>query len=101
MLYGAMDALSIGDPLDLATDVAPVIDSEARDAIRAYCEKMEGEGRLLKQLEAPTQGHFIAPHCFRVGGIEDLNREIFGPILHIARFDAEDIDEVVDAINQR
>jgi len=101
MLYGAMDALSIGDPLDLATDVAPVIDAEAQEAITAYCRKMEGEGRLLKHVNAPGGGHFVAPHCFRIKGIEELDREIFGPILHIAHFDAEEIDHVVDAINQR
>ena len=101
MLYGAMDALHIGDPLNIATDVAPVIDAEARAAIDAYCEKMEGEGRLLKQLAAPASGNFVAPHCFRVQGIADMDREIFGPILHIARFDAHEIDKVVDEINAR
>lgn len=101
MLYGAMDALHIGDPLNIATDVAPVIDAEARGAIEAYCERMEGEGRLLKQLDAPNSGNFIAPHCFRVGGIADMEQEIFGPILHIARFDADQINQVVDDINER
>lgn len=101
MLYGAMDALHIDDPLNIATDVAPVIDAEARDAINAYCERMEGEGRLLKQLDAPTTGNFIPPHCFRVNGIADMDREVFGPILHVARFDADQIDDVVDDINAR
>jgi len=99
MLFGAMDALHIGNPFNLATDVGPVIDAEARDAIYAYCERLEGQGRLLKQLDVPSEGNFVAPHCFRVNGIDDLDREVFGPILHIARFDADQINDVVDAIN--
>ncbi len=101
MLFGAMDALQIGDPLNLETDVGPVIDAEAQTAIKTYCETLEGSGRLLKQLTTPKHGNFIAPHCFRVKGIEDLDHEIFGPILHIARFDAHQIDQVVDTINAR
>ncbi len=101
MLYGAMEELHIGDPLNLATDVAPVINAEAKDDIDGYCTKMEGEGRLLKQIDAPTNGNFVAPHCFRVKGIHDVEREVFGPILHVARFDAEKINDVVDEINAR
>jgi len=101
MLYGAMDALHIDDPLNIATDVAPVIDDEARQSIYAYCETLEGEGRLLKRLDVPQTGYFVAPHCFRVNGIADVDREVFGPVLHVARFDADQIDKVIDEINAR
>jgi RHH-type proline utilization regulon transcriptional repressor/proline dehydrogenase/delta 1-pyrroline-5-carboxylate dehydrogenase len=62
---------------------------------------MEGEGRLLHRVDAPDGGHFLAPHVFRVRGIEAMEREIFGPVLHVARFDAEAIDRVIDAINAK
>ena len=102
MLFGAMDALQVGDPWDLSTDVGPLIDADAQGQIEAYCTQMEGEGRLLHQVQVPSgDGHFLAPHVFRVRGIEQMEREIFGPVLHIARFDAHQIDEVIDAINAK
>ncbi len=101
MLYGAMDALTIGEPWDTATDVAPVIDDEAQHGISAYVEDMQKAGNVLKTLAAPSSGYFVAPAVVKVGGIADLEREIFGPVLHVATFKARDIDRVVDEINAR
>ncbi|MEO0763856.1 MAG: L-glutamate gamma-semialdehyde dehydrogenase, partial [Pseudomonadota bacterium] len=99
MLEGAMDALVIGDPWDLATDVSPVIDAEARAGIDAYLATHAA--RVVNRLEVPTTGTFAAPAVIAVDGIGDLEREVFGPVLHIARFRARDLDRVVDAINAR
>ncbi|MEM7546967.1 MAG: bifunctional proline dehydrogenase/L-glutamate gamma-semialdehyde dehydrogenase PutA [Pseudomonadota bacterium] len=101
MLTGAMDALRLGDPMDLATDIGPVIDQEALDGIAAYIQAARTKGQLVHQTKAPDAGLFIAPTLLEVGGIEDLEREVFGPVLHIARFEAEDIGEVVEAVNAR
>jgi len=101
MLVGAMNALSVGDPWLVSTDVGPVIDGEARQAILAYCAAMEGQGRLIAKLDAPGEGLFVPPHIFRVGGIEDMSREIFGPVLHVATFEADDIDRVIADINRK
>ncbi len=54
----------------------------------AYCAKMDKAGRLIAKLEAPPGGHFVAPHIFRVSGIGDMEREVFGPVLHVATFEA-------------
>ena len=99
MLSGAMDELRIGDPWDLATDIGPVIDADARDRIEAHCADAEREGRLLKRLAAPGDGTFVPPTVLRVTGIEALDEEIFGPVLHVASFGADEIDAVVDAVN--
>jgi RHH-type proline utilization regulon transcriptional repressor/proline dehydrogenase/delta 1-pyrroline-5-carboxylate dehydrogenase len=99
MLFGAMDDLALGDPWHLATDVGPVIDAEAQAGIRSYIEAARSEGRILKELAAPGQGTFIAPTVLSVRGIADMPREIFGPVLHIATFKAQQIDAVVEAIN--
>jgi len=99
MLFGAMDELRIGDPWELATDVGPVIDDEARERIESYCHRAERGGRLLKRLAAPDEGRFAPPTVLRVDGIESLEEEIFGPVLHVATFDADRIDAVVDAVN--
>jgi RHH-type proline utilization regulon transcriptional repressor/proline dehydrogenase/delta 1-pyrroline-5-carboxylate dehydrogenase len=99
MLFGAMEELALGDPWDLATDIGPVIDPQAQAAIRAYVAAARAEGRVLKELPAPEQGWFIGPAVLSVQGIADMPREVFGPVLHIATFKADQIDAVVDAIN--
>ena len=99
MLFGAIDELRIGDPWDRATDIGPVIDDEARERIESYCRHAERDGRLLKRLSAPVNGRFVPPTVLRVDGIESLEEEIFGPVLHVATYDADRIDAVVDAVN--
>ena len=85
MLFGAMDALQMGDPWLLSTDVGPVIDAEAARDIRAYVSKARRERRVLHELRAPEPGHFVAPVAVEVGSINDLEREIFGPVLSTVR----------------
>ena len=101
MLFGAIDALTLGDPWWLANDVGPVIDPVARDKINAHIDAARRDGRLLKQLEAPEGGWFVGPAAIAVKGIDDLAEEIFGPVLHIATFEAGEIDALVDTINAR
>ncbi|MEP9371535.1 bifunctional proline dehydrogenase/L-glutamate gamma-semialdehyde dehydrogenase PutA [Mesorhizobium sp. KR1-2] len=101
MLKGAMDALNIGDPWQISTDVGPVIDEEAQASIRDYSAKMEAQGRLVAKLDAPKDGRFVAPHVFRVSGIGEMEREVFGPVLHVATFEAEEIDKVIADINTK
>ncbi|TFH88527.1 bifunctional proline dehydrogenase/L-glutamate gamma-semialdehyde dehydrogenase PutA [Billgrantia azerbaijanica] len=101
MLDGAMDALAIGDPWNTDTDVSPVIDAEAQADIGAYVAAQQQAGKVLKTLPAPGGGTYVTPAVVAVGGIEDLEREVFGPILHVATFKARDIDQVVDAINAK
>ncbi|SEM34283.1 L-proline dehydrogenase /delta-1-pyrroline-5-carboxylate dehydrogenase [Roseovarius azorensis] len=99
MLTGAMDALSVGNPWLLSTDCGPVIDEEARVGIAAHIQTARAEGRLLHELKTPNAGTYIAPTLIRVNGIGDLEREIFGPVLHIASFKSGDLDRVIHAIN--
>jgi len=97
MLKGAMDQLRLGDPWHLATDVGPIIDAAARDRIAAYIAARRD--RVIHQLAAPALGTFIAPTLLRVSGIAEMPEEIFGPVLHVARFRADEIDSVIGAIN--
>ncbi len=101
MLYGAMDELGIGDPWLLSTDVGPVIDENARKKIVDHCDKFERNGKLLKKMPIPQKGLFVSPAVLSVNGIEDLEEEIFGPVLHVATFEAKNIDKVVDSINAK
>ncbi|MFP7671760.1 bifunctional proline dehydrogenase/L-glutamate gamma-semialdehyde dehydrogenase PutA [Marivita sp. S0852] len=99
MLTGAMDALVLDDPWTYGTDVGPAIDTTARDGIIAYIDAAEAEGRVLHRLAVPEAGTFVPPTLIKVTGIADMEREIFGPVLHVATFKAHNIDAVIDAIN--
>jgi RHH-type proline utilization regulon transcriptional repressor/proline dehydrogenase/delta 1-pyrroline-5-carboxylate dehydrogenase len=99
MLSGAMDELIVGHPWSHATDVGPVIDATAQAKINAHIAKARSEDRLVKQIPAPKTGTFVGPAVLRVSGIDDLEEEIFGPVLHVATYKAEEIDTVVDRIN--
>ncbi|WP_166163040.1 bifunctional proline dehydrogenase/L-glutamate gamma-semialdehyde dehydrogenase PutA [Chelativorans oligotrophicus] len=101
MLRGAMQALTVGDPWQVPTDVGPVIDDEALSGISGYCEEMERKGRLLARIERPEGGRFVAPAAFQVSGIEEMEREVFGPVLHVATFEAEDLGHVISAVNAK
>ena len=99
MLTGAMEALSTGNPWLLSTDSGPVIDQTARDGIASHIAIARTEGRLLKQVQAPEQGTFVAPTLIEIPGIAALEQEIFGPVLHVVRFKAADLDNVIADIN--
>ncbi|WP_293577243.1 bifunctional proline dehydrogenase/L-glutamate gamma-semialdehyde dehydrogenase PutA [Phaeobacter sp.] len=99
MLYGAMNELVVGNPWDLRTDVGPVIDSGAQQEILDYIETARREGRVLKQLSAPATGTFVPPTVLSVSGIADMEKEVFGPVMHVATFKASELDQVVDEIN--
>ncbi|MCG3266903.1 bifunctional proline dehydrogenase/L-glutamate gamma-semialdehyde dehydrogenase PutA [Yoonia sp. I 8.24] len=100
MLKGAMDELVVGDPWLLATDLGPVIDKAAQQIIADHIATAHADGRLIHQISAPTSdGHFIAPTAIRVDSIAEMTREIFGPVLHVATFKADELDAVIDTIN--
>ena len=101
MIRGAFEALVIGDPADLATDVGPVIDAEAKAALDAHIAAMREAGRKVWQRELPPglNGTFVAPAIIEIGSIADLQRENFGPVLHVARFAADRLEHVIEEIN--
>lgn len=101
MLFGAMDELALGNPWDLTTDIGPIISASAHQQIHEYIDQARSQGRLLKQLATPEQGHFVGPAVIEVTGIEEMQEEIFGPVLHIARFRAEDYEATLAAINHK
>jgi RHH-type proline utilization regulon transcriptional repressor/proline dehydrogenase/delta 1-pyrroline-5-carboxylate dehydrogenase len=101
MLKGAMDALVIGDPADLATDVSPVIDATAQHKLNQYIEQRRS--RIIHQVPVPSahahKGYFVPPTLMAVDGMVDLREEQFGPIVHVATFEADQLDWVLDEIN--
>lgn len=102
MLTGALRELRIGRPDRLNVDVGPVITAEARAAIEAHVEKMGMRGFRIERHALPDEtahGTFVAPTIIEIDGIADLEREIFGPVLHVMRYRREELGRVIDAIN--
>ncbi len=102
MLAGAMAELAVGDPALLSTDVGPVIDAEALGVIEGHIAEMEASARLIArapEVSANVKGTFVRPAAFEIDKIADLKREIFGPVLHIVRFKAGEIESLIDNIN--
>ncbi len=102
MLAGAMAELRIGDPALLSTDVGPVIDADALTMLQDHAARMRREAATLCDLPLPKDlppGHFFAPAAFVIDGLGRLTREVFGPILHVVRWRADRLDQVIDSIN--
>ena len=99
MLYGAVDELDQGNPWDFNRDLGPVINDGAQKEISDYIEQARNDGRLLKQVTAPGDGIYVAPTIIKVSGIADMQKEIFGPVLHVATFKSTQIRQIVADIN--
>ena len=102
MLKGALRELEIGDPRALSVDVGPVITAEARDGILEHVAAMRARGHAVESLplpEAARHGTFVAPTIIEIGRIADVEREVFGPVLHVLRFRRQDLDGLIGQIN--
>ncbi len=98
-IKGAMDALVIGNPLDPATDIGPVIDAASKAALEAHVDRLGREARVLHRCtNIPADGHFFAPTLAEISGADFLEREVFGPILHIVRYHPSDLESVAKAL---
>ncbi len=103
MIAGATELLEIGDPIDYATDVGPVIDEAAQDTLEAHKARMLKNATLIIDCEVPDAfnfGTYVSPAIFELGAMSDLDREVFGPILHVVRYSEGYLDAVCDAVNQ-
>jgi len=102
MLKGAMAELNVGNTERLNVDIGPVITAEAKDTIERHVAKMHALGRKVERLALPaetTAGTFVAPTIIELQSMADLDREVFGPVLHVIRYRRRDLDRLIDAIN--
>ncbi|KAF3996943.1 trifunctional transcriptional regulator/proline dehydrogenase/L-glutamate gamma-semialdehyde dehydrogenase [Glaciimonas immobilis] len=102
MLKGAMKELRIGNPDRLITDIGPVIDAEARQQLLAHIEKMKATAKDFFQLplsDEENRGTFVAPTLIEIGSLDELQREVFGPVLHVMRYARNQLPDLINAIN--
>jgi RHH-type proline utilization regulon transcriptional repressor/proline dehydrogenase/delta 1-pyrroline-5-carboxylate dehydrogenase len=100
IIAGAARELKIGDPRDSATHIGPVIDREAKARLDAHVARMKARARVHFAGNAPEGGNYVAPHLFELSDAGQLTEEVFGPILHVVRYAATDLDSVLRAIGQ-
>lgn len=106
MLRGALRELSVGDPLQWSTDIGPVIDRDARQRLKRHVQRMDREGKLLatgpdpQRAAAPARdaGYFVTPRVYEIRYLDQLEREVFGPILHVIRYRGAELASVLGAI---
>jgi RHH-type proline utilization regulon transcriptional repressor/proline dehydrogenase/delta 1-pyrroline-5-carboxylate dehydrogenase len=98
MIAGAAQELKIGDPRDPATHIGPVIDAEARERLDAYIARMKAQAQVHLAGIAPAGGNYVAPHIFELSDAGQLTEEIFGPILHVVRYRASELGDVLQSI---
>lgn len=103
MLAGAMEMQMLGDPMVISSDCGPVIDEDARSILENHSAKLEATGRKIAEVplndDLVAKGCFFAPVAYEIDSITQLEREVFGPILHVVRFKAEEMDDILCDIN--
>ena len=102
MIAGAIEALDVGDPIDIGTDIGPVIDLRAREDLNAHKTRMSRDGKKIIDLRLPPEcrfGTYVTPAAYEIAKLSQLEREVFGPILHVIRYEQGHLDKVIAAIN--
>ena len=106
IIKGAMDELVVGKPVQLTTDVGPVIDAEAQQNLQSHINKMKGVAKSYHEVKAasdvdPAKSTFVLPILFELNNLNELTREVFGPVLHVVRYRANELDQIIDQINSK
>ena len=102
MLKGAMAELRIGDPMDFATDIGPVIDEDARQSLESHKARMKAGAKTILDVPLPAEcanGTFVAPAAYEIASVSMLKREVFGPVLHVVRFAGDRLADVCASLN--
>ncbi len=101
MLKGAMAERVVGEPIHYSSDIGPVIDAEAHATLTAHRKKLDQIGKLIAECRMPANlpGHYFAPVAYEIDSIQQLEREVFGPVLHVIRYKSDDLQKVIDDVN--
>ncbi len=102
LIKGAMQELIIGNPINLSTDIGPMIDKVSMEKILTHISSMNESENIIYQTnlnESNLAGHYMVPTIIEIQSLAELRHEVFGPVLHIIRYAADDLDEIINAIN--
>jgi RHH-type proline utilization regulon transcriptional repressor/proline dehydrogenase/delta 1-pyrroline-5-carboxylate dehydrogenase len=99
MIEGAARELNLGNPLDITTDIGPVIDEKQKAMLEAHIAEMKRSQKVRYAGKVPATGNFFAPHIVELDRPEALTKEIFGPVLHVVRWKAKALDQVIASID--
>jgi RHH-type transcriptional regulator, proline utilization regulon repressor / proline dehydrogenase / delta 1-pyrroline-5-carboxylate dehydrogenase len=102
LLQGAMQELTVGDPIHYKTDVGPVIDEKAQQALNQHIAEISEKGKVLSKTPMPRdteKGSFVQPVAVEISNINELEKEHFGPILHVVKYKAKELNKVINDIN--
>ncbi len=103
ILQGAMQELVIGDPAQLTTDIGPVIDADALSMLQNHQKKMRQSAKMMCEMTLPADcanGNFFAPCVYELKSLDELEGEVFGPVLHVVRFASKDMAKILNEINK-
>jgi RHH-type proline utilization regulon transcriptional repressor/proline dehydrogenase/delta 1-pyrroline-5-carboxylate dehydrogenase len=101
LLKGAMAELNVGTPSQFAADIGPVIDPDAKQMLEAHIARMKREAKLIAAATPSDDiGHFVTPHAFEIASMSVLEKEIFGPVLHVVRFKGSELKKIAAEINR-
>jgi RHH-type proline utilization regulon transcriptional repressor/proline dehydrogenase/delta 1-pyrroline-5-carboxylate dehydrogenase len=100
MVAGAARELKLGDPRDPSTHIGPVIDADAKGKLDHWVAAMESRGAVLFRFEGdvPKNGTYVTPAIVELGSARELKEEVFGPVLHVVRWRADELDHLLDDI---
>jgi RHH-type proline utilization regulon transcriptional repressor/proline dehydrogenase/delta 1-pyrroline-5-carboxylate dehydrogenase len=98
MIAGSARELLVGDPREIETQIGPVIDRDARERLEAHIAQMKTSAKTHYAGKAPATGNFVAPHIFELKRAAELKEEVFGPVLHVVRYAASDLPNVIAQI---
>ena len=106
IIKGAMDELVVGKPTQLTTDIGPVIDAEAQQNLLAHINRMKGVAKAYHEVKTAADvdsnnSTFVRPILFELNNLNELQREVFGPVLHVVRYRASELDQLIDQINAK
>jgi RHH-type proline utilization regulon transcriptional repressor/proline dehydrogenase/delta 1-pyrroline-5-carboxylate dehydrogenase len=98
MIAGSARELKLADPRDVSTHIGPVIDPEAKQKLQGHVDAMKRAAKVHHAGEAPATGTYLAPHIFELNRPHDLAEEVFGPVLHVVRYKADRLGDVLEAV---
>ena len=106
IIKGAMNELVVGKPTQLTTDIGPVIDAEAQQNLLAHINRMKGVAKAYHEVKTAADvdsnnSTFVRPILFELNNLNELQREVFGPVLHVVRYRASELDQLIDQINAK